>query len=209
MVYIGFFVINLAKYKSTTASPKIIKRMHIRKTKIEGLVELYPDVFEDDRGYFLETYHVDKFSSLGLAYNFVQANQSFSKKGVLRGLHFQNPPYAQGKLVRVVSGKVLDVVVDLRPGSPTYGDHKKFLLEGTKSNMLYVPEGFAHGFLTLEDAHFAYQCTNVYNKASESGIIWNDPELNIDWELQKYEIEHPIVSEKDLLLPTFQEIAKQ
>jgi dTDP-4-dehydrorhamnose 3,5-epimerase len=183
--------------------------MHLETTNIEGLVEIIPNVFGDERGYFLETYHVEKFKSLGLDYNFLQANQSFSVKGVLRGLHFQNAPYQQGKLVRVVSGKVLDVAVDLRPGSPTYGQYKTFVLDGKRSNMVYVPEGFAHGFVTLEDAIFTYQCTNVYNKASESGIIWNDPDLQIDWELKKYGISEPIVSEKDLALPSFKQIAQK
>ncbi len=183
--------------------------MHIEKTDIEGLTELFPDVYGDERGYFLETYHVEKFKSLSLDYTFLQANQSFSVKGVLRGLHLQKAPYQQGKLVRVVSGKVLDVAVDLRPDSPTYGQHRTFILDGKKSNMVYVPEGFAHGFVTLEDAVFTYQCTNVYHKASESGIIWNDPELNIDWELEKYGINEPIVSEKDLALPSFKEIKHQ
>ncbi|MEK6477376.1 dTDP-4-dehydrorhamnose 3,5-epimerase [Catalinimonas sp. 4WD22] len=183
--------------------------MHLETTNIEGLVEIIPNVFGDERGYFLETYHVEKFKSLGLDYNFLQANQSFSVKGVLRGLHFQNAPYQQGKLVRVVSGKVLDVAVDLRPGSSTYGQYKTFVLDGKRSNMVYVPEGFAHGFVTLEDAIFTYQCTNVYNKASESGIIWNDPDLLIDWELKKYGISEPIVSEKDLALPSFKQIAQK
>lgn len=183
--------------------------MRIEKTSIEGLVELFPDVFGDERGYFLETYHIEKFRSLGLDYTFLQANQSFSKKGVLRGLHFQNAPYQQGKLVRVVTGKVLDVAVDLRSGSPTYGQYKTFVLDGKLSNMAYVPEGFAHGFLTLEDAVFTYQCTNVYHKASESGVIWNDPDLNINWDLEKYGITEPIVSEKDLALPSFKEIARK
>jgi len=183
--------------------------MRIEKTHIKDLVEVFPDVFGDDRGYFLETYHVDKFKEMGLDYTFVQANQSFSKKGALRGLHFQKAPYQQGKLVRVVSGKVLDVVVDLREGSATYGEHKTFVLDSIRHNMVYVPEGFAHGFVTLEDAVFTYQCTNVYNKSSGSGIIWNDPSLNIDWELEKHGIKEPIVSEKDLALPTFKEISGQ
>lgn len=183
--------------------------MHIRKTNIEGLIELFPDIYEDDRGYFLETYHEDKFKSLGLNFPFQQSNQSFSKRGVIRGLHFQRSPYAQGKLVRVIHGSVLDVVVDIRPESPTFGESKKIVLDGKRSNMVYVPEGFAHGFLALEDTHFAYLCTNVYNKPAESGIIWNDPDLNIDWELEKYDIAQPIVSEKDQVLPRFEEIKKQ
>ncbi len=183
--------------------------MHIRKTNIEGLIELFPDIYEDDRGYFLETYHEDKFKSLGIHFPFLQANQSFSKRGVLRGLHFQTPPHAQGKLVRVISGKVLDVVVDLRPGSSSFGTSMKFVLDGNRGNMVYVPEGFAHGFLALEDTYFAYLCTSVYNRAAESGIIWNDPQLNIDWEMETYDIEKPIVSEKDLILPGFEEVKLQ
>jgi len=173
---------------------------------MKGLLELFPTVFEDDRGYFLEVYHKEKLTELGIDFDFLQTNQSFSKKSVLRGLHFQNAPFAQGKLVRVISGKVLDVVVDIRADSASFGKSMKVILDGKKGNMLYVPEGFAHGFLALEDTHFAYHCTNVYHKASESGIIWNDPDLNIEWELEKYEVSQPIVSEKDKQLPKFEEI---
>ena len=166
--------------------------MQVRHTAIEGLIELIPRVFGDERGHFFESYNKPLFNSLGLPMNFVQDNQSFSVKGVLRGLHFQNEPHAQGKLVRVITGHVLDVVVDLRPDSPTFGQHESFLLDAKLNNMVYVPGGFAHGFIALEDSIFSYKCTDVYNKAAESGLIWNDPDLNINWG-----VENPIISEKD------------
>ncbi|MDQ6479654.1 dTDP-4-dehydrorhamnose 3,5-epimerase [Dyadobacter sp. LHD-138] len=175
--------------------------MQIRETSIAGLVEIIPRVFEDDRGFFFESYNEELFRKLGLPTNFVQDNQSFSIKGVVRGLHFQNAPFAQGKLVRVISGRVLDVAVDIRPDSPTFGKHEVFELRSDTNNMAYVPEGFAHGFVALEDSVFSYKCTNVYNKGAESGILWNDPDLGIDWG-----IENPIVSEKDLILPTLKSL---
>ncbi|MCF0074778.1 dTDP-4-dehydrorhamnose 3,5-epimerase [Dyadobacter sp. CY261] len=175
--------------------------MQIKETSIAGLVEILPRVFEDDRGMFFESYNVEAFIKLGLPVNFVQDNQSFSKKGVVRGLHFQNAPFGQGKLVRVISGKVLDVAVDIRPDSPTFGKHEVFELSGERNNMAYIPEGFAHGFVALEDSIFSYKCTNLYSKESESGILWNDPDLNIDWG-----ISDPIVSKKDLILPTFRSL---
>lgn len=177
--------------------------MEFRNTRIAGLVEVIPKIYHDDRGFFLETFHLEEFAKNGISKPFLQANQSFSKKGVLRGLHFQNSPFEQGKLVRVVLGKVLDVVVDLRPNSPTFGQHEKFILSAETSNMVYVPEGFAHGFYTIEDAVFSYKCTNVYNKASEQGIIWNDPTLNIDWG-----VSNPTISDKDLELITFDQFNK-
>lgn len=175
--------------------------MEFRKTSIEGLIEIYPRIFGDARGHFFESYREDLFAENGIPFQFVQDNQSFSTAGVLRGLHFQNAPYAQGKLVRVITGKVIDVAVDIRPDSPTFGKYEKFILDATLQNMVYIPEGFAHGFAALEDSIFSYKCTNNYNKASEGGIIWNDPELNIDWG-----IENPNVSEKDLELLTFKEL---
>ncbi len=173
--------------------------MQIRETSIAGLVEIFPRVFNDDRGFFFESYNEELFKNLGLPTNFVQDNQSFSKKGVVRGLHFQNAPFAQGKLVRVISGSVLDVAVDIRPDSPTFGKHEVFVLRSDTNNMAYVPEGFAHGFVALEDSVFSYKCTNLYSKISESGILWNDADLGIDWG-----VANPIVSEKDLILPTFE-----
>lgn len=175
--------------------------MHVRQTAIEGLIELTPRVFEDERGHFFESYNKPLFASLGLSMDFVQDNQSFSVKGVLRGLHMQNEPHAQGKLVRVITGQVLDVAVDLRPDSPTFGQHETFLLDAKIGNMAYIPEGFAHGFVALEDSIFSYKCTDVYNKGAESGIIWNDPDLNINWG-----ITDPIVSEKDQELKPLREV---
>lgn len=178
--------------------------MQVRHTTIEGLIELIPRVFEDERGHFFESYNKPLFTSLGLPMEFVQDNQSFSVKGVLRGLHMQNEPFAQGKLVRVITGQVLDVAVDLRPGSPTFGQYETFLLDASIANMAYIPEGFAHGFVALQDSVFSYKCTNVYNKASETGIIWNDPDLNIDWG-----VSDPIVSDKDQILKPLREIFPQ
>lgn len=167
--------------------------MEIRDTFIEGLKVITPKVFFDQRGYFYESYNEQNFNSLGLKMKFVQDNESKSQKGVIRGLHFQKPPYAQGKLIRVIKGEVLDVVVDLRKSSKTYGQHYKLLMNEDNKLMLYIPEGFAHGFLTLkDDTIFSYKCTNFYNKESEGGIMWNDPDLKIDWN-----IINPIISEKD------------
>lgn len=167
--------------------------MQIIETQIPGLLEIIPRVFGDDRGYFYESYNKAAFEKIGIHHEFVQDNQSKSSRGVLRGLHFQNPPYAQGKLVRVIQGSVLDVVVDIRKGSPTYGKHHKVKLSGENKIMFWVPPGFAHGFATLEDdTIFAYKCSNLYHKESEGSVLWNDPALNIDWGL-----ENPILSPKD------------
>ncbi len=173
--------------------------MEFRPTSIKGLIEIFPKIFGDARGHFFESYRKEVFTENGIPFDFVQDNQSFSTAGVLRGLHFQNAPFAQGKLVRVITGKVLDVAVDIRPDSPTFGKHEKFILDASLQNMVYIPEGFAHGFVALEDSVFSYKCTNNYNKSAESGIIWNDPQLNIDWE-----ITHPNVSDKDTELLTFE-----
>ena len=173
--------------------------MEIIKTSIEGLLVIRPDVFKDDRGYFYESYNKERFAKEGLSMTFVQDNESKSCKGVLRGLHFQKPPYAQGKLVRVVKGSVFDVAVDLRKNSPTYGQWESRILSEDNKEMFWIPEGFAHGFLTLEDnTIFNYKCTNVYNKESEGSILWNDPDINIEWN-----IENPILSEKDKVSPLF------
>lgn len=171
--------------------------MQVIHKAIDGLIELIPRVFEDERGHFFESYNKPLFASLGLPMEFVQDNQSFSTKGVLRGLHFQNEPFAQGKLVRVISGQVLDVAVDLRPESPTFGQYETFLLDAKLANMAWIPEGFAHGFVALQDSIFSYKCTNVYNKQAEGGIRWDDPDLNIKWGVST-----PNVSEKDQVLPT-------
>ena len=173
--------------------------MEIIETSIEGLLIIKPDVFKDERGYFFESYNKERFAKEGLLMDFVQDNESKSSKGVLRGLHFQKPPYAQGKLVRVVKGSVMDVAVDLRKDSPTYGKWESVVLTEENKLKFWIPEGFAHGFLTLEDnTIFNYKCTNVYNKESEGSILWNDPDINIEWN-----IEDPILSEKDKLSPLF------
>lgn len=175
--------------------------MQIKTTSFEGLVEILPTIFEDERGWFYEFYKDETFRKHRIDYSFVQENQSFSKKGVVRGLHFQRPPYAQAKLVTVLSGKVLDVVVDIRPSSPTFKQIYYCLLESSKHNMLMIPEGFAHGFAALEDSIFFYKCSNVYNKQSESGIRWNDADLKINWG-----VTNPIVSAKDSELPALAEL---
>jgi len=172
--------------------------MQVIKKSLEGLVEIIPTVYKDERGGFFETFNKTVFEKHGLPIEFIQDNQSFSVKGVVRGLHFQREPYAQGKLVRVVSGRVIDVAVDIRAESPTFGQYELVELDAIRQNMFYVPAGFAHGFVALEDSVFCYKCTNVYNKASEGGIVWNDPDLNIDWQVAA-----PIVSEKDQQLPLF------
>jgi dTDP-4-dehydrorhamnose 3,5-epimerase len=173
--------------------------MEIIKTPLEGLLIVKPDVFEDERGYFFESYNYDKFLGIGLNLKFMQDNESKSKKGVLRGLHFQAPPFAQGKLVRVMRGSVLDVAVDIRRDSPTYGKWESIVLSGQNKWMYWIPAGFAHGFVTLEDdTIFFYKCTNVYNKASEGSVRWNDPVLNINWGLSD-----PIISDKDKVAPGF------
>lgn len=176
--------------------------MEFKTTKLEGVIEMYPRIFNDERGYFFESFNSPLFRENGILEDFIQDNQSFSKKGVVRGLHFQNEPFAQGKLVRALKGAVLDVVVDIRPNSPTFGQWESFLLTEENRKMVYLPPGFAHGFSTLEDAIFSYKCTNVYHKESEGGIIYNDSDLAIDWK-----VDNPIVSEKDTELPTFANFA--
>ena len=185
-----------SKLRAQSLKPKI---MEIIKTSIEGLLIIKPDVFKDERGYFFESYNRERFAKEGLTMNFVQDNESKSSKGVLRGLHFQKPPYAQGKLVRVVKGSVMDVAVDLRKDSPTYGKWESVVLSEDNKLQFWIPEGFAHGFVTLEDETvFNYKCTNIYNKESEGSLLWNDPDINIDWN-----IENPILSEKDKVSPLF------
>ena len=178
--------------------------MELKKLRIEGLFEITPKKFKDNRGYFFESFNEKSFKEAGLNVKFVQDNQSFSTAGVVRGLHFQKPPFAQGKLVRVLKGKILDVAVDLRPQSPTFGQWESLILDDEKSNMLYIPEGFAHGFSTLEESMVFYKCTNFYDKPSESGLNWSDPFLNIEWK-----IPNPLISEKDSVLKFFQEVSKE
>ena len=167
---------------------------------IEGLFEIFPKVFEDSRGYFFESYSQRDFDSAGLSMNFVQDNQSCSKKGVLRGLHFQKN-HPQGKLVRVIQGEIFDVAVDLRPGSGSYGMWNAVILNEKKQNQFYIPPGFAHGFLVLSEiCVFAYKCTDFYYPNDEGGIIWNDPAVAINWPDLSMEY---IMSEKDKKLPSF------
>lgn len=167
--------------------------MKVEPTPLSGLLLIQPSVFEDSRGYFFESYNKSLFLQHGLDMEFVQDNQSMSQKGVLRGLHFQNPPHAQGKLVRVIKGGVLDVAVDIRRGSATYGRSYSYELTEQNKTMLWIPPGFAHGFLTLHDhTIFSYKCTQVYNKQAEDAILWNDKDLNIDWK-----VSDPVLSDKD------------
>jgi dTDP-4-dehydrorhamnose 3,5-epimerase len=177
--------------------------MKIITTNIEGLLIIEPRIFNDDRGYFYESYNKSKFTEAGITVDFIQDNQSFSQKGAVRGLHAQANPFAQGKLVRVIKGRVLDVAVDIRKGSPTYG--KYFSIELNEDNKLqfWIPAGFLHGFSTLEDnTIFTYKVNNYYDKASEIGVIWNDPTLNIKWGIGQNDI---LLSPKDELLPSFNE----
>ncbi|QEC78089.1 dTDP-4-dehydrorhamnose 3,5-epimerase [Mucilaginibacter ginsenosidivorax] len=174
--------------------------MTIVPTLLEGCIVITPRIFNDDRGYFFESYNEQNFNkALGYQANFVQDNQSYSTKGVLRGLHLQKGEHAQAKLVRVTKGEVLDVAVDLRTGSPTYGQHFSVKLSEENNQQLFIPRGFAHGFIVLSDvAVFQYKCDNYYNKTAEGGLHYADPELNIDWGMSATEL---LVSEKDLELP--------
>ena len=167
--------------------------MEFEKTTIEGLFIIKPRIFSDERGYFYESFNKAIFEKNGLDIDFIQDNQSLSHRGVLRGLHFQAPPFQQGKLVRVIQGSVLDVAVDIRTHSASYGKYESVLLSGENKTQFWIPPGFAHGFVTLEDnTIFCYKCTGPYSREYEGAIIWNDPQLNIDWN-----IEQPIVSSKD------------
>ena len=167
--------------------------MKFETTYIKDLVVIEPRTIEDERGYFFESHNAQKFKENGLSLDFVQDNQSLSQKNVLRGLHFQNPPFQQGKLVRVIKGAVIDVAVDIRKNSKTYGQHFSIELTEQNKKIFWIPPGFAHGFVSLEeDTIFHYKCTGLYNKASEDSLIWNDPDLDIDWG-----VKNPIVSEKD------------
>lgn len=173
--------------------------MTVDRFEIDGLLLIKPAVFSDERGLFYETYSSNRYSDYGIPSSFAQDNESISKKNVLRGLHFQSPPYDQGKLVRVIKGAAIDVAVDIRKQSPTYG--KFIMVELTEENkhQFWIPSGFAHGFLSLTDETiFSYKCTNLYNKQSESGLLWNDKDINIKWN-----IDNPIVSEKDMQFAPF------
>lgn len=172
--------------------------MKFESTFIEGLAVIAPKKIEDERGYFMESFKKAEFEEFaGRSIDFLQENESCSKAGTIRGLHFQNPPFAQGKLVRVTKGRVLDVAVDIREGSPTYGMHFSIELSAENAKQLWIPEGFAHGFAALEEGTvLSYKCTGVYNKESEGSLLWSDPDLGIEWG-----VEDPIVSEKDMASP--------
>ena len=177
--------------------------MEVKKTDIEGVVILEPRLFEDERGYFFEAFSEREFAEKVRECHFVQENEAYSTYGVVRGLHFQRPPHAQSKLVRVVKGRVLDVVVDIRKGSPTFGKHIAVELSAENHRQLFIPRGFAHGYSVLsEDALLEYKCDNYYAPASEGAILWNDPALAIDWQLPT---ESVILSDKDLKNPALAE----
>ena len=182
-------------------------KVNIQKTNLKDCFVLTPTIFKDERGIFYETYNKNNFEKVtGIKVDFIQDNQSNSTYGVLRGLHFQIGEMAQAKLVRVVEGKVLDIVVDLRKGSETFGKHFSIVLDDISQQQLFVPRGFAHGFITLsKTSKFAYKCDNFYDKASERGIIYNDTTLKLDWYLSE---DKYIISEKDLELPSFMEATK-
>ena len=180
--------------------------MNIIETPIKDLFVLEPKIWKDGRGYFFESFSQKFFDEAGVEVNFVQDNQSFSQKGALRGLHAQANPFAQGKLVRVIQGKVIDVAVDIRKNSPTYGQHFSIELTGENHKQLWVPPGFLHGFLTLaDDTIFAYKVTNYYDKNSEIGVLWNDTTLNIDW-TSHMDPNDFLLSEKDTVLADFQSL---
>lgn len=181
--------------------------MIFKETKLQGCYIIEPKIILDERGYFMESFNEKTFQNgVGQAVHFVQDNQSFSSKGVLRGLHYQTGEYAQAKLVRVLQGEVLDVAVDIRPDSPTFGQYEAVILSGENQKQFFVPRGFAHGFLVLsETATFFYKCDNFYNKESEGGIIYNDENININWQ---FSLEDLIISEKDKVQPTLENAKK-
>jgi len=176
--------------------------MEVLETKLKRCYIIEPKIFEDTRGYFFESFNTNTFNkATNSKISFIQDNESYSSKGVLRGLHYQTGKYAQAKLVRVIKGRVLDIAVDLRQNSKTFGEHISVELSGKNKKQLLVPRGFAHGFIVLsETALFSYKCDNYYNKESEQGIIFNDKDLNIDWKLPEKEI---IISKKDNILSSF------
>jgi dTDP-4-dehydrorhamnose 3,5-epimerase len=179
--------------------------MEVTKTNFDGLLIMQPKVFQDDRGYFFEYFRKDVLNNFGVYPEFVQSNESQSQKNVLRGLHFQNPPFEQGKLIRVVKGAVIDVAVDIRKSSPNYGKWFAYELNEINKTILWIPPGFAHGFLTLADnTIFHYECTNYYHKDSEGSIRWNDPTININWK-----ISDPIISDKDKFASLFKDFVSR
>lgn len=185
----------------------IISAMQFTPGPLEGLMIIEPKVFGDDRGYFYESYLKPKFVEAGITEEFVQDNQSFSEKNIVRGLHFQKPPHAQSKLIRALSGEVYDVAVDMRPDSPTFGKWFGIYLSAENHKIFYIPHGFAHGFcVTSDSATLLYKCGDVYNKEAENGVRWDDAELNIDWPIDRSKV---ILSDKDAELKTFSEIKKE
>ena len=181
-----------------------MEKFKVIETSIRDLIIIETKIFSDDRGFFVESYNLREFSNLGVNVNFVQDNHSFSRKGVLRGLHFQLK-HLQGKLVRVISGKVFDVAVDLRLNSPTFGNWYGVELTEDNGLQFYIPPGFAHGFIALEDnTHFFYKCTNFYFPEDELGIVWNDPLLNIQWPIDQ--VNEVIISDKDKKLSSFDKV---
>ncbi len=181
--------------------------MKVIKTPIEGLLVLEPKAFEDERGYFLESFHFQRYLDAGISAGFVQDNESKSTKGVIRGLHYQLNPFSQAKLVRVIEGSVFDVAVDLRTQSPTYGKWFGIELNGSNKTQLFIPRGFAHGFSVLSDvAVFSYKCDNYYSPQHERGLLYNDPDLNIDWKIAESDA---VVSEKDKKNVLFRDLESQ
>lgn len=181
--------------------------MNVIKTDIEGVLVIEPQVFGDERGYFFESFNAERFlAQTGIEVTFVQDNESLSKRGVLRGLHFQREPYAQAKLVRVVRGRVLDVAVDIRPNSVTFGKYIAVELSGENKRQLFIPKGFAHGYVVLEDdTVFQYKCDEFYHPTSEEGITWNDPQIGVDWGIATKDI---VLSEKDQKRPLLKELCE-
>ncbi len=181
--------------------------MNFKETKLKGCFIIEPKIIQDERGYFMESFNEKTFQNgIGQQVHFVQDNQSYSSKGVLRGLHYQTGEYAQAKLVRVLQGEVLDVAVDIRPNSETYGQYEAVVLSAENQTQFFIPKGFAHGFLVLsETATFFYKCDTFYNKESEGGILYSDSEINIDWQ---FETKNLIISEKDQFLPTLHNAKK-
>lgn len=178
--------------------------MEVLKTPVEGVVVVVPAVYRDERGFFVETYRADRYEQVGVPARFVQDNHSKSRRGTLRGLHFQHP-HAQGKLVRVVQGEVFDVAVDIRVGSPTFGKYYGTILSSENMRQMYVPEGFAHGFCVIsETAEFEYKCTDTYAPECEGGIRWDDPQLGIEWPLDR-----PLLSDKDKAYPVLRDIPER
>jgi dTDP-4-dehydrorhamnose 3,5-epimerase len=179
----------------------IYRGMEVKALSLTGLLEIRPTVYRDKRGYFFESFNSETFRNAGIGVNFVQDNQSFSVKGTVRGLHYQAEPHAQGKLIWVASGRVLDVMVDIRKDSPDFGKYLCIELDSRDFRMLYIPPGFAHGFSALEDSIFQYKCTSLYHKESERGINPLDSTLSIDWR-----VENPIISDKDSILADFNQL---